>query len=1210
MRMLAIAGALLAALLPNVAQSQQPASPRREVVRGRVRSDSAVPVRGADVIVTRTGDASPRTTTTDSAGAFLLEFDNGTSDYALSVSAPGFKAYSAHVVRVSSDTIFADVKLTRSVQRLAAVVSRATRPVPDRDPASFDAAAVGGNTFAQNAARRLAPDQAGDFTAIASLQPGIAITSAGISVAGLPATQNTITMGGLAFAGTDVPRDAITRLRIQSSSYDPSIGWYSGAVTAADLAIGDQFTSRSGHLSIDAPSLQYNDPVSARLGQQFTNFNASLGGNGQLVDDRWAYNYGTQGGRRASSLSATVVDAGARLLQHAGVAADSVARLLALLGAAGVPTSLGSLPPGAIDENFSFIGRVDHAPFDWITMSANPTTYGIQAYGKWHRGEAVGFSPTATPGHGGTSAQDIGALTAMFSNVSQRGFLTDIRSGITAVRSTSDPYLALPDGRVLVASTFPDADAAVSTLQFGGNSALSTIQRNFRWETLSSLQLYPPGAVTHRVKIAADVRYDVFSQDLVSNRLGTYTFNSLGDLAANQPAAFTRTLSASAINGGEWNAFIAAGDLWRVSPQWQVIYGARVEANTFTSTPTLNASLVSALGTRNDHAPSTVAVSPRLGVNWQDGRGKVVRAGIGQFRNITDASLLSVPLSTTGLPGGVSRISCIGSDVPSPNWSTFAADPSAIPTQCVNASSAFVDAAPPVQYIDRSFQPTRSWRGNLGYQSSLLRNVYSIDLVGSLNLDQPGTFDRNFAGAPAFTVPNEGRTVYVPPSSVVAGTGQLSPTLARVAPAFGRVVDIVSDLQSVSEQAIVSLRPRIPAALQRYFGDIILGYTLSDIRGQERGFDAGAFSDPRSREWARGDFDTRHMFVVQGVFRPLGDGRLLAFFSGRAQSGLPFTPMIAGDVNGDGLANDRAFVFAPAATTDTSLANGVRSLLATAPRSVRDCLGAQLGRAAARNSCDGPWTESLNIGVRVSGQLLHVPRMDVTINLANPLGGLDQLIHGSNNLRGWGAPATPDPTLYTVRGFDPSTNHFLYTVNPRFGASSPSIGTLRAPFRFTLDVQLDLARPMSDQQLDRWLRPGRAGRAGQKLTANDFFRRYQRTVPDPYAELLQQGDSLLLSSDEVAQLQAAQTAYRTRVDALWTSLASSLAGLPDSYDVDAVSRRTDQTIDDVWELTRLEVQKDLPAILAPAQTAMLTGWSGMLFRAHDRVHIRLSPRGG
>jgi hypothetical protein len=109
---------------------------------------------------------------------------------------------------------------------------------------------------------------------------------------------------------------------------------------------------------------------------------------------------------------------------------------------------------------------------------------------------------------------------------------------------------------------------------------------------------------------------------------------------------------------------------------------------------------------------------------------------------------------------------------------------------------------------------------------------------------------------------------------------------------------------------------------------------------------------------------------------------------------------------------------------------------------------------------------------------------------------------------------------------------------------------------------------------------------------------------------LQQSDSLLLSTEEITQIQAVQGAYRARVDAMWASLAGYLGGLPDTYDFDAVSRRTDDTIDEVWEITRLDVQQKLNEILAPAQTALLTGWSGMLFRSRDRVHIRLSPRGG
>jgi hypothetical protein len=253
----------------------------------------------------------------------------------------------------------------------------------------------------------------------------------------------------------------------------------------------------------------------------------------------------------------------------------------------------------------------------------------------------------------------------------------------------------------------------------------------------------------------------------------------------------------------------------------------------------------------------------------------------------------------------------------------------------------------------------------------------------------------------------------------------------------------------------------------------------------------------------------------------------------------------------------------------------------------------------------------MNIGLRMSGQqLLHTPRMDVSLNLTNPLGGLDQLLHGANDLHGWGAAAIPDRTLYTVRGFDPATNRFLYTVNPRFGSTRPSSTTLRSPFRLTLDVQVDIARSMPEQQLDRWLRPGRAGRSGTRVTAADFTRRYQRTVPDAYGELLQQTDSLLLSTAQAAQIQAVRTAYRSRIDAMWNDLGNYLGSLGDTYDFDAVVKRTDDTIDQIWEISRLDVQKNLSEILAPAQQTLLSGWAKVLFDARDRVHIRLSPRGG
>jgi hypothetical protein len=235
--------------------------------------------------------------------------------------------------------------------------------------------------------------------------------------------------------------------------------------------------------------------------------------------------------------------------------------------------------------------------------------------------------------------------------------------------------------------------------------------------------------------------------------------------------------------------------------------------------------------------------------------------------------------------------------------------------------------------------------------------------------------------------------------------------------------------------------------------------------------------------------------------------------------------------------------------------------------------------------------------------------LDVALNFANPLAGLDQLLHGSN-LRGWGGPAVPDQILYTVRGFDATQNRFVYDVNQRFGNTRPTSTTLRAPFRMTLDVGLDIAPALSDQILDRWLRTGRAGAPGTKLSASELARRFATTVPDPFVELLQQSDSLILTNDEVKQLQSVGARYREHVDAQWSALGAYLAGLPEHYDASAASRRTDDTTDELWEFSRTEIQRSLSEILTPTQTAMLSGYAGLLFRARDRVRIRLTPRGG
>src|SRR5581483_7372551 len=106
----------------------------------------------------------------------------------------------------------------------------------------------------------------------------------------------------------------------------------------------------------------------------------------------------------------------------------------------------------------------------------NPVSYGLQGYARYHQVQGQGLNPVATPAHAGSTTQEIGALTAFYSALFSNAYLADVRSGITLTHNAADPYLALPDGRVIVASTLPDSTGGLATLAFGGNSGMTTAQ--------------------------------------------------------------------------------------------------------------------------------------------------------------------------------------------------------------------------------------------------------------------------------------------------------------------------------------------------------------------------------------------------------------------------------------------------------------------------------------------------------------------------------------------------------------------------------------------------------------------------------------------------------------------------------------------------------------------------------------------------------------
>ncbi|MGH7583439.1 MAG: hypothetical protein ACREL5_09460, partial [Gemmatimonadales bacterium] len=253
-------------------------------------------------------------------------------------------------------------------------------------------------------------------------------------------------------------------------------------------------------------------------------------------------------------------------------------------------------------------------------------------------------------------------------------------------------------------------------------------------------------------------------------------------------------------------------------------------------------------------------------------------------------------------------------------------------------------------------------------------------------------------------------------------------------------------------------------------------------------------------------------------------------------SGAPYTPMVAQDINGDGLANDRAFVPRPVGA-DTGLATQMSALLATAPASARQCLEAQLGAIAAANSCRTPWQARFDLSVAFTPpqSLGFGSRLKVTATMLNAGGALVRLAGLENTPLGQSASSTAvDARLLYVTGFDPATRSFAYRVNQLFGEPI-DYGSARhryPAFELQVGIEYRLGYPPTNPAARRLglLQPGKdsAQMAAQVRAAilSRFFR------VSPIAEILALRDSLGLTPDQVTNIEAVSREFDRRLDSL------------------------------------------------------------------------------
>jgi hypothetical protein len=1159
-----------------------------EVITGRVTAAGNQPVAGARVTATSAETGVTRSVLSDANGRFMLIFRDGGGRFELRVSFIGYAEQVIPVIRLADeDVLQVNVRLQQQAIQLDALQVRGQRP-----PTAGETGTTG-RELSQGVLNRLPlPDF--DPTTLALMAAGVVATgdslaTLGFSVGGMRDALNDVSLDGLslisvigALGGASplmVPQEAIRRTQVVTSTYDVARGQFAGGQVAMTTARGTNRPQGSATWFMRDPALQSSASGSA-FGNSYTQHQLSGGFGGPLVRDR-LFLHGSFTLQRRSDHLMALTPSDAAVTQRVGVSADSVSRFLDVLERRyGFDLEGQTGPFDRVGSAGTLMSRLD-----WNISDAHSlmVTGGLNVYDQ----QRARIGPLELRENGGEVGNS--GARGMVSMASRFGatLSNDLRFSARTSRAEQVPFVALPEGQVRVASQNEADQQVVSTLVFGGERTFPLVSSERALDVNNELSwLFRD---SHRLKLGGFLSYSSFTIDRTMNRFGTFTFNSLEDLESLRPSSYTRMLDGAEVTGGGTSAALYLGDTWRPTPTLQLSYGARVEASAATSQPLFNPAVHEAFGYRTDEIPADLRISPRVGFSYRvsaPGRPlRQFRGGIGEFRARPPFEVFAAAQAQAGLANGQELLYCVGDAVPSPDWAAYRGNAASIPSSCRDGTAGRPLGArrPSVTVFDDDFGAARSVRGTLGYHWRLLGLMpISLEYGRTHGVGLAGVQDLNLDASRSFLLPVEGRPFFGVPEAISRSTGAVSSLASRQNAAFAGVHRVHSELESRNEQLTFSFMGGIPPRLL-----VLMNYTLARSRDQSSAslvspsyaFAAATTAgNPNGVEWGTSSLDRRHNLTTT-LATPIsrwGDVALIARFV----SGSPFTPMVGGDINGDGARNDRAFIFDPATSPDAEVAQGMTRLMETAPDRVRQCLQQQLARIAARNSCRNGWTQTLETRASLRPQLRTLGldrRMTVSVNTMNMLAGIDQLVHGRDDMRGWGQPTRADATLLYPRGFDAEARRFRYVVNEQFGQTRSGRFGSGMPFQVSIQAQVLLGPQPQQlniaailQTLGIGLRNFRSVQPAQVV---------DRLFANPLMVVLEMADTLGLSDEQ-----------RTRLQATSDTLSAELAPLRD----------------DVRARVEVVQIQELPRVFGEAQPQMDRG-RGLIMQALQRLREELTP---
>ena len=1019
--------ATLATALPLSAQS-----PSTGGLRGRVVDQDGAPVEAALVTLVHTRTGATSTVFSVADGRYALRGQRPGGPYRVTAARIGFRDFTQEGIELLLGQ-FVDVEITL-VSEAIKVEALIVQAEPDPE---FNPGRIGISTLVTSEVLGALPTLTRNFLDFAALSPLVRVSEEGVSVAGANYRFNSLNIdgalnqdvfglstnniaGGRAGARV-IPLEAVEQFQVEVAPFDiRQSGFTGGALNAVTKSGTNEFATSAfgfyrgsglvGELVIDDISTEPELSI-ARAG-----FTAS----GPIRRDQAHFFIAGEWERVNEPPSGFHV--GESDPFRLSLVPDSVARMRSLL------QQLGADPGTA--SSFSLENQLANlfARVDWKVGDRHDAMlrYSFAAADdEPDPNRLPGAAYEFSSGGSEIRSRNHSAVLRLVSSLGNR-LSNEFAANVQLLSDNETARSTFPQVEVAVDGTVDDL-WVTRDVRAGANFFAQDNGLEQRVIQLSDNLSHDVGG--HQLLFGASGTWFHFDRRFVPGALGSYEFDSLEDLARNRPDRYEVTIpltdQGAAPTFGVRELALYAQDEWEAHERLTLRAGVRMDVPAFTGRPEANEELEREFGIDTSRLPDERPNwSVRAGLNWRPFEGTQLRAGTGIFTGRPAFSWLANAFQNNGL--AVTTILCRGNQAP-------AFDPSGPPpTECVGGPG--VGESPPIiNYFDPEFRFPQDWRTMFAFDQRLPGGVVlSASWISNLALRQIFITNENLSPETGMGItPGFGtRTIWGVPvedqeEKLFAG--------GRVSDLFGPVLRVGNRDGNYSYAATLELRKDFGSVLALRGGySLTRSVDLQDLLSIDVTSNYATTPidlDPNEPVPQRSRFDQPHKVVASARTRlptRFGGTEISMMYVG--QSGVPYSYVYEGDVNGDGFNGPRAsrlandLIYIPAASYDLPT-NFVSQILWETLLEVEECLREQMNRILARNTCQTPWSNRLDLRVSQTIEARGFSA-EVTLDMLNVL----NLLNSS-----WGVVhiANPVVQLFRVRrpdvdlGIDPLVARYM-----------------------------------------------------------------------------------------------------------------------------------------------------------------------------------------